>query len=148
MNLLNFIVEMQLMEFVPALECLGLLWTKLNNCCLRWKIWFNISERKKKKISTRLKENLNINGLNYSISLHAIPDEKWELIFVTTIAGGTGASKLINPEWIMTRGWIVTFSLKNGGCWQKILLNLIHGPFALCRRVTAAGEQHSLRVLK
>ena len=56
--------------------------------------------KKKKKIS--LKENLN--GLNYSISLHAIPDEKWELIFVATIAGGTGASKLIYPEWIMTRG--------------------------------------------
>jgi len=56
--------------------------------------------KKEKKIS--LKENLN--GLNYSISLHAIPDEKWELIFVATIAGGTGASKLIYPEWIMTRG--------------------------------------------
>ena len=57
-------------------------------------------KKKKKKIS--LKENLN--GLNYSISLHAIPDEKWELIFVATIAGGTGASKLAYPEWIMTRG--------------------------------------------
>ena len=59
-----------------------------------------LAKGKKKNIS--LKENLN--GLNYSISLHAIPDEKWELIFVATIAGGTGASKLIYPEWIMTRG--------------------------------------------